>query len=263
MKFGKHVLKGAVVCVTALLTFSTSKASVTSVTFASDSSLHNLAQFQGTAVYDSSTGKLSITVENTTAASKGGYLTAIALSASGPTAKFEDASPTIAANAKFDDLRNKKSIVNANPYGKFDAGAGIASKWNSNKGASHCVAAGSGTTFVFDVTAANASSLDAMDFLSASKSGEEVVASFRKLSHHHNDRAGAKITGTMQTLTQNSGNGNPTLPIDEIGLLPPGGTNDRGPASVSAVPLPPAAYMGALTLGCLAMFRRKLGFATA
>ena len=261
--FGKHVLKAAVVCAAALLTASVAKAGITSVTFASDTSVHNLAQFQGTAVYDSSTGKLSITVENTTAANKDGYLTAIGLSAKGPTATFEDATPTSAANAKFDDLRNKNDIVNAKPYGKFDAGAGIASKWNSNKGAAHGVAAGSGKTFVFDVTAADASTLDVMDFMSASKSGEEVVASFRKLSHHHNDRAGAKTTGTMMTLTDNNGGlNNQNQPIGEVGLLPIG-PSDRGPASVSAVPLPPAAYMGLLTIGLLGILRRKLGFATA
>jgi len=264
MKIGKHALKLAVACGAALLTASAAKAGITSVTFASDNSVHNLAQFQGTAEYDSSTGKLSITVENTTAAKTGGFLTAIALGANDPTATFEDASPTTAANAKFDDLRNKKGIVKAAPYGKYDAGAGIADKWNSNKGAAHGVAAGSGETFVFDVTTSNASSLDVLDFLSANKSGQEIVASFRKLSHHHNDRAGAVMTGKMITLTDNGGGiNNQNQPIGETGLLPLGGPSDRGPASTTAVPLPPAAYMGAITIGLFVMLRRKLGFATA
>jgi hypothetical protein len=262
MKIGNRTLKFAVACGAALLTASAVKAGVTSVTFASDTSVHNLAQFQGTAVYDSSTGKLSITVENTTSDKKGGFLTAIALSAGGPTATFEDASPATAAKSKFDDLRNKNGVVKAAPYGKFDAGAGIANQWNSNKGAGHGVAAGSGNTFVFDVTTANASSLDVMDFLSAGKSGEEVVASFRKLSHHHNDRAGATTTGKMITMTDSNGITNQNLPIGETGLLPLE-PSDRGPASVSAVPLPPAAYMGAVTIGIFAMLRRKLGLATA
>jgi hypothetical protein len=263
MKIGKHALKLAVVCGVAVLTASAAKAGITSVTFASDTSVHNLAQFQGTAEYDSSTGKLSITVENTTAAKTGGYLTAIALGANDPTAAFEDASPTTAANAKFDDLRNKKGIVKAPPYGKYDAGAGIADKWNSNKGAAHGVAAGSGETFVFDVTTANASSLDVLNFLSANKSGQEIVASFRKLSHQHNDRAGAVTTGKMITLTDNGGINNQNQPIGETGLLPLGGPSDRGPASTTAVPLPPAVYMGALTIGLFTMLRRKFRFATA
>jgi hypothetical protein len=256
MNFGKHVLKAAVAFGAALLTASTANASITSVTFDSDTSVHHLSQFQGTAVYDSSTGKLSITIENTTAGKKGGYLTAIALNGTGPSATFEDATPATAKNAKFDDLQNKNGVVKASPYGKYEIGAGVAGKWNKNTGAKHGVAAGSGMTFIFDTTATDKSTLDVMDFMSANKSGEEVVASFRKLAKHRNDQAGATVTGTMSTLT------NQDQPISETGLLPLD-TNDHGPASVSAVPLPPAAYMGLLTIGIFGMLRRKLGLAVA
>jgi hypothetical protein len=237
-------------------------AGVTSVDFTSDTSLHHLTQFDGTATYDSAIGKLTVDVHNTTAASTGGFLTGIALDAGGPTAAYR-----ATTGSGISDLRNHKGIVNAAPFGKYHAGAGTGGKWNSGSGASHGIAAGASNSFVFNISGANASSLSVADFLTPGDTGQEIVATFKKLAHHHSDRGGAVMSDAVTTVDSRSGGSSNTgtpagQPVFDPVFTPPSNPGG-GNIQTSAVPVPPAVWM-ALTTAALALgFRRKLQHALA
>ena len=217
------------------------RAGITTVDFSSDYSRHHVTQFDGVATYDSSTGKLSIAVNNTTRASHGGFLTGIALSAKGPTLDLENTSG-------FVDARNHKGIVNAGALGKYEAGATTGGNLSKGKHPANGIAAGSSRVFTFQTTAADAEALTVADFLTPGKTGEEIVARFKKLSHHGDDRGGAVMKGTVSSLISSQFD-----PVSDPGLLP---LNDMlptgGPSNTvttAAVPLPPAVWMALVTIG--------------
>jgi hypothetical protein len=229
---------------------SNARAGLTTVDFASDYSQHHLAQFDGLATYNSDTGKLTVAVTNTTTAVKGGFVTGIALAAGGPTADLVDDS------SAFVDARNRKGIVKAGSLGRFHAGATTGADFSSGKRATEGIAAGSSRVFTFQTTVSNASSLTVADFLTPGKTGEEIVARFKKLEHHHADRAGAVEIGPVSTLLASQFD-----PISETGLLPLDSAPAAGPAiggAVSAIPLPPAFYTAAFTLVLIGLTRIRL-----
>lgn len=228
-------------------------AGVTTVNFASGLGKHHLAQFDGTATYDSVTGKLTMDVNNTTASANGGFLTALALSATGPAAAFNN------APSAFIDLRNPKGVVKAPPFGRYHAGAGIGGRWSGGGDASQGVAGGASQEFVFDATAPGATAFTAADFLTPGKTGQEIVASFRKLKGRHQDRAGAVMTGSVRVVS--ASDSHPQVdPIAEPGLLPLDPVNPpAGPVAVNAVPLPPAAWIALVTMALAVACRNKLG----
>jgi hypothetical protein len=235
---------------------SNARAGLTTVNFQSNYSQHHLAQFDGVATYDSDTGKLNIAINNTTASGHGGFLTGIALSASGPTLSLEN-SPT-----GFSDARNKKGVVKAGPLGKYHGGATTGETWSNGKQAAHGIAAGGSRVLTFDVTGSNASTFIVADFLTPGKRGEEIVASFKKLQHHHADHSGGVQSGPVGQLFASQFD-----PVSEGGLLPletailAGGPTIS--TNVSSVPLPSTAWMIVFTLGFAAMLRpvrRRLHF---
>jgi len=229
----------AVIAICALCATS-ARAGITTVNFSSDYSQHHLTQFDGVATYDSSTGTLSLAVINTTSASSGGFLTGIALSAKGPTMALEN-------TTGFVDARNRKGIVDAGPLGKYTAGATTGGDLLKGKHPTDGIAAGSSRVFTFQTTAANAGSLTVDDFLTPGKTGQEIVARFKKLSHHGNDRGGAVMSGSVSSLLSSQFD-----PVNETGLLPQDGSIPTpGPSTVvttTAVPLPPAAWMALITI---------------
>lgn len=239
-------------------------AGTTSVNFASDVSQKRLASFDGTATYDSAAGKLTLVVQNTTASAKGGFLTAFAFDASGNTvAKYVDPDGGHKPNTNgFDEIRNKKGIVNATPFGKYDAGAGLDGQWMPG-GVKRGIAAGASETFVFEVTGAGASSLTVADFFGGGKSGLNMVASFKGLKHNRIDHDGAIMTGAVSTLDvpaviintdgntpdNNTGSGSNLPPPGDT--LPPGNPPGNNPVGTTAVPVPAAAWTGLSTLALI------------
>ena len=254
-------------------------AGTTSVNFTSDTSLKHLGSFAGTATYDSTAGKLTLVVQNTTPTATGGFLTAFAFDVAGDSvAKYEDPDGGHKPNTNgFDDIRNKKGVVNAAPFGKYEAGAGLDGKWLPG-GFKRGIAAGASQTFVFDVTGTGASSLNVGDFFSGGNTGLNIVASFKGIKHGRIDRAGGVSSGTITSLDSITGNpgdnttptggntdgnnngsqgSNLPPPIDGTppGIIPPGGNN----GGTTAVPVPAAAWTGLTTFALigLAAARRK------
>ena len=252
-------------------------AGTTSVNFTSDVSQHHLGSFAGTATYDSTDGKLTLLVQNTTPSAKGGFLTAFAFDIAGNSvAKYDDPDGGRKPNTNgFDDIRNKKGIVNAAPFGKYEAGAGLDGKWLPG-GVNRGIAAGASDTFIFDVTGTGASSLTVADFFSGGKTGLNIVASFKGMKHNRSDRAGGIMSGGITTLDSlttggntggnNTGNGSngsnlppsiDTLPPDNG--IPPG-NNNNNVGGGTAVPVPAAAWTGLSTFALIGLgaLRRKM-----
>jgi hypothetical protein len=259
-------------------------AGTTSVNFASDVSQHHLGSFTGTATYDSTDGKLTLVVQNTSPTAKGGFLTAFAFDIAGNSvAKYDDPDGGHKPNTNgFDDIRNKKGIVNAAPFGKYEAGAGLDGKWMPG-GIKRGIAAGASDTFVFDVSGTGASSLTVADFFSGGKTGLNIVATFKGMKHNRSDRAGGIMSGAVSTLDSlatggnlggntggnNTGNGSngSNLPptIDNLppgNGIPPGDNNGGG---TTAVPVPAAAWTGLTTFALIGVgaLRRKIRRAIA
>ena len=267
----------------AALTFgvtSAASAGTTSVNFESsaEKSMKNLGSFTGTATYDDAAGLLTITVNNTSAAS-GARLTGVAFNVVGDAAaayRDGDIAGTRGDEDVFDDARAKKGkrLVKAKPVGMFEAGTGINGKFNppGRKLADRAgVAAGGSQTFTFDI--AGGAGLTAADFLGGDMG---LVAAFRGKKI---DKVGSVVVPGTVTAPVGGGNngGDGIIDVPEIvipPIIPPvntGGGNDlpgtgggnSGPGDIgapAAVPLPPAAIPAIATFAMLALpkLKRKL-----
>ena len=287
----KTFLKGVAVAAVTLGVASAASAGTTSVNFESsaDKSLKKLGSFSGTATYDDVAGLLTITVNNTSAAS-GAHLTGLAFNVVGDgSAAYRDGdvAGTRGDEDGFDDARAKrgKRLVKAKPVGIFEAGTGINGKFNPpgrKKAQAIGVAAGSSRTFTFDVSGAGA--LTAADFLGGDMG---LVAAFRGKKI---DKVGSAITPGSITAPGNDGsNGGeddggdggpgpiviPDVVIPPGGIIPPVNTGGEGGPGTgtggapgtgggpAAVPLPPAAIPAIATFGLMALSRLKRKFARA
>jgi hypothetical protein len=224
------------------------------VDFSSTESVRGLDSFTGTAVYDSTSDKLTIDITNTSKAP----LTAFAFDTeAGDKATYERAKKSPWKNEP-----NKKGVVNAKPFGKYDAGAAVNGTWGSLAGKKG-LAAGASEVFVFDITGTNASTLTTTDFFSDT-SKPEIVATFAGIRHHKPDRAGGVGHAVIaDSVTPPGGStpapgGAPILSVTPpIVVTPPGKTvtppATGGTGSVSAVPLPAAAPAGLAMLGMMGL----------
>ena len=251
----------------------------TSVNFESsaDKSIRKLGSYTGTATYDDVAGLLTITINNTSDASRAA-LTGLAFNVDGTGAaayRDGDLAGTKGDDDLFDDVRGKrgKRLVKARPLGTFEAGTGINGKFNppGRKLANRAgVGAGESKTFAFDV--ANGTGLTAANFLGGNSG---LVAAFRGRKA---DKVGSvMVPGSVTapgsvnapgTGGNNSGGGDvidlpdiilpPVIPPVDTGGNEPGGSTGGTPA---AVPLPPAAIPAIATFAALALpkLRRKLG----
>jgi hypothetical protein len=239
------------------LAASVASAGTTSVNFQSDSNLRGLGTFDGTASYDSSAAKLTLTLDNTSATKS--VITGFAFDITGSdTAKLEQVS-----HDKWKDDAHK-GVIKAKPFGSYEAGAALNGKFGfgaSKKG----IAGGSEKTFVFDVHGADAANLTVADFFSG-PANKEIVASFAGFKHHKTDRAAGAMSSAITdgtTTNNNNNNTNLVFPVIDPPVVkgndgPPnlGTGNNNGGAT--AVPLPPAAWAGIITLLGILALRRKL-----
>jgi hypothetical protein len=251
---------------------SSASAATSTCTIASNpnTATRKLASFDGAATYDSSSHTLSITLHNT---SKRGVMTALAFagggsSTSGKTIKYMDGdvAGTRRDEDAFDDLCYKAK-KKCKPFGAYAAGVALRGHWTARPGRTNGVNEGQSRTFVFDVSAADASSLDVMDVLGTS--GDlSLVAAFKDVKRGKGDRVGATLT-LVPPVSQGAevpatpanpldpDTGSPSDPDDTGAVIPPDTTGT--PEVPAAVPLPPAAYSGLAMMGLLAVakYRRR------
>ena len=248
------------------------RAGTTSVSFQSDanSTKRKLGSFQGTATYDDAAGLLTVVLQNTSAAGSGAMsLTGFAFDGADAGSLIYvdgDNTSTRGDEDAFDDLKSRKGVVKAKPFGKYHAGAGINHKWVvGRRHAAAGIAAGDSRTFVFDVDSTTA--LTAADFFSGNL---DIVASFRG---RRTDRVAGIATPVVPAPPVIPGDTNQT-PGDgtDGGVIvnPPvnnGGDNGGGPVGggtgngngggPAAVPLPPAVWPALASLAALALPRLK------
>lgn len=148
----------------------------------SAASTSNLGLLSGSLEYVSitgTTGKVTITLTNTTPGSIGGYITGLVFNVPGS----GSASLFSTTNANFLDTGSES----APPFGTFDAGAALGANWTGGGSPNGGIAVGQTATLVFNVTASNAASLTAADFLGSANSVEMVVR-FRGLANGGSDK---------------------------------------------------------------------------
>jgi len=121
------------------------------------------ATFSGTADYSfagGDTGSLVLSIMNDTPADVSGFLTGLV---------FNIGSSDAAAMAELVGASDPDFLdtgeENAAPFGMFDAGAALNANWQGGGNPSGGIAVGDMETFEFLVTASDASSLTALDFL--------------------------------------------------------------------------------------------------
>lgn len=126
-------------------------------------------------------GKLTISLTNTSPASNGGYLTGLAFNIVSADANAT-ASLFSGTNAAFVGMTN----VNTAPFGTFDAGAALGGSWTGGGSPAAGIAVGSSATFVFNITASDASSRHATDFIGSG--GEELALRYRGFADGGSDK---------------------------------------------------------------------------
>jgi hypothetical protein len=157
----------------------------------------SLGSFAGTIDYVASTSTsatLTITLENTSPAANGGYITAFVLNNPGG---ITGAGLTTSSGTW--NLLLASDSVNGAPYGQFDIGAstggGFEGGGNPNKG----IAVGDSVTFTFTFSGSNLDTLTTASFMSTLSTGtgsgqgyEEFVVRFRGFEDGGSD----KVPGT-------------------------------------------------------------------
>jgi hypothetical protein len=257
-------------------------AGVTTVNLTSDGgkSVRGLGHYAGTANYDDETGKLMITLQNT---SQRGFITGLAFDIAGAAtagyADADDASSATVDEDMYDDARPGKrhdKLVRTKAFGKRETAAAINGKLRRRKGTKHGIAIGQSRSFEFDLSGSRAAGLNAQSVFGDDSS---LVVAFGGLKKKRRDI----VTGRMSLVTLSNDinpitdpnpnpNPNPTdVPlIDDTDNTNPGdggnttiptnGGGDNGGGGPHAVPLPPAAWAGLATMALVGLngARRRL-----
>src|SRR5688572_23374018 len=174
-----------------------------------------LGSFTGSAAYDDVTGLLTITLNNTSASDKGGYLTGLAFNVAGTStvARYVDGdvASTRPDEDAFDNARTRRGVIKAKPLGTYDGGAAVNGKFGnaSRRAAAGGIAAGESRTFVFDVDNA-AAGMTAADFFSGTNG---IAAAFRGKKA---DRVGGIVTPTTPGSPAPVVPGDDTPPVIDI-----------------------------------------------
>ncbi len=270
MKTIRTIATAAVVAAGSLLLPTAAHAGVTSATITSDpsTSRRHMASFDGTANYDSTTHKLTVTLHNTT---NKGFLTGFAFNAMSPmSAKYQDGDVvgTKMDEDGFDNIKKRpKPSKNIKPWGHYIGGATLDGRWNSQK-ASRGVNAGMSQTFTFNIAGADDDCTIADIF---NENPLTLIAKFRGLKGHKQDQVGARIQVTSSSIVTPPIN---LVPSDPTPTGPTGPTEvikpiidpvDTGGGGTHAVPLPPAAVPALITIALTGVFglRKRLFGAVA
>lgn len=177
-------LAAAAACTLAITGAAT--ANLTTATYVGDNGIEGMGTFVASVTYDYSGGpsaSLTIAISNTTSASYGGYITAIALSGAGGSVV---SSMTSASAAAFNALSGP---IAANPFGSFEAGASTGDSWNGGGSPLGGIEVGSAGIFTFTVTgsAIDLGALTAATVLSP-ENGYGMAVRFRGMTNGGSDK---------------------------------------------------------------------------
>ncbi|MBN8599364.1 MAG: hypothetical protein J0L78_16960 [Planctomycetes bacterium] len=137
-----------------------------------------------------SLGKLTISLTNVSPAPNGGKLTGLAFDIVSADANAT-ASLFSKTNSNFVGMTN----VSAAPFGTFDAGAALGGNWLGGGSPNGGIAVGGSATFVFNITASDASTRTAANFLG---SGDDSLAlRFRGFVDGGSDKMLVPSSGTL------------------------------------------------------------------
>lgn len=165
-------------------------ASSTTATYLGTNGVESLGSFSAQVTYDYSGGSsaiLTVFVTNTTSASTGGYITAVALTAAGASGISFSSSTSAAFNGL-------SGPVAANPYGDFASGASTSSSWLGGGSPTSGISVGNSATFIFNLTglASNLASVTADNVLQATGNNGLVVR-FRGMANGGSDKVIAYV----------------------------------------------------------------------
>ncbi|MFO0783838.1 MAG: hypothetical protein U0636_09170 [Phycisphaerales bacterium] len=175
----------AALCVAAAAT-----ASSTTATYLGTNGVEGLGSYNAVVTYDYSGGSsaiLTVFLSNTTSASTGGYITALALTAAGASS----VSLSSSTSAAFNGLNGP---VEANPFGNFVGGASTSDSWLGGGSPTNGISVGNSATFVFNLTglASNLASVTADTVLQATGNNGLVVR-FRGMANGGSDKVIAYV----------------------------------------------------------------------
>lgn len=142
-------------------------------------------------VFDASTAQISITIENTSPAPNGGYITAFAFNNPGD----QIGGATLSSAPVNFGLLFGSNAVDASPNGNFDIGASTGGSYTGGGSPSEGLGVGDLGVFVFDLTGANLDLLSEEDFVAelsvppgAGDGVEAFVVRFRGFEDEGSDK---------------------------------------------------------------------------
>lgn len=152
-------------------------------------STEGLANFAGSLEYEflgGSQGQLTVTLTNTTSASIGGFLTAFMFR----TPEFFGGFTSSMVSSSYGAMTDIPAGSNGSPFpGTWLGGAGLGATWLSGGSPNDGVAVGATGQWVFSITGAMASGLDAADFVDGD--AYALIVRFRGLADGGSDKVPA------------------------------------------------------------------------
>jgi MYXO-CTERM domain-containing protein len=163
-------------------------ADIISIQSLGQDSTSGLGSFTGSIQYTpsgSNSGTLIVSLTNTTnPASLSGYITGFAFN-------FHSTDPSASLSLVAEDFHfTGITDVPCPPFGNFDAGAALGGNWTGGGNPTRGIPIGSSGSFTFDVTASDAQSLGAADFISSEpgRSAFDFVVRFRGFANGGSDK---------------------------------------------------------------------------
>lgn len=158
------------------------------------SSLQGLGSFAGSISYSaasmlSTTGTLVVTLTNTTTGGNGGFVTGLLFNVG---SSDSNATATLVNGTHpFTDCTG--GGLNGAPYGDFDAGSALGGSFLGAGSPNPGIAIGQTGVFTFNVNAADAGMLSAMDFLSGGAFDFNFLVRFKGFDDGASDKVGAIV----------------------------------------------------------------------
>lgn len=158
-----------------------------------NNSEHQAGQLHGTLQYEASTGVLTVWLTNMSDPANGGYLTGFLFNID---SNDPNATATLtSASHPFLGITHQVG----SPFGRFTAGAALGGNWAGSAPPSQGIAAGHTGVFVFEVSAFDASDLEAESFIRGDAAHNFVVR-FRGFKDGGSDKVPVVVIPTPATL---------------------------------------------------------------